>query len=298
MKSMGGMNKRRAGELVRAVFKALLPHEEGLPVKEVLRQVEDALSLTPYEESVYPNRPGVRRFDKIIRFTTIAQVKAGWLIKDKGMWSLTDAGRRAYQQYPDAEAFQGEANRLYDVWAGARPTEEIDEESSEPSTNAATTLEEASDEAWESLESYVREMQPYAFQDLVAALLRGMGYHVAWVAEQGADGGIDIVAYNDPLGTKMPRIKVQVKRRQDRIGVEEVRSFMAVLGDQDVGLFVSTGGFTKEAQNTARTKESQQLTLLNLKELLELWVDHYDKLKEEDRMRLPLRPIYYLDIER
>jgi len=129
---------------------------------------------------------------------------------------------------------------------------------------------------------------------LVAALLRGMGYHVSWVSPPGPDKGIDILAYTDPLGTRNPRIKVQVKRHQDAINVDGLRSFMAVLGDQDVGIFVSTGGFTSAAESEARTQEKRKITLLDLEKLFDLWVEHYDKLTESERRLLPLKPVYYL----
>jgi hypothetical protein len=48
---------------------------------------------------------------------------------------------------------------------------------------------------------------------------------------------------------------VQVKRRTDRIGAGELRSFMAVLGSQDVGIFVAAGGFTPDAEAEARSQE-------------------------------------------
>jgi len=44
-----------------------------------------------------------------------------------------------------------------------------------------------------------------------------------------------------PYVTRPPRVKVQVKRQQQAVSVEGLRSFMAVLGDEDVGLFVCTG---------------------------------------------------------
>jgi restriction system protein len=137
-------------------------------------------------------------------------------------------------------------------------------------------------------------MNPYDLQKLVAALLRAMGYHISWIAPPGPDKGIDIVAHNDPLGTTTPRIKVQVKRRADKINVDGLRSFMALLGEQDVGIFVSIGGFTSDAALEARTKETRKLTLVDLKTLVDLWVEHYDKVAESDRLFLPLRPIYYL----
>ncbi len=294
---MAQIPRLRQGELVRKVFEILIAHPEGLAAKDVLRQVEQALPLTDYERSDYPNRPGIRRFEKIVRFSTIAPVKAGWMVKEKGSWKITEEGRSAFARLKDPEEFQREAGRLYREWAGRQIPEEEDEAVPEGGpVEATTTLEEAEEEAWRSLENYIPTLNPYDFQKLVAALLRGMGYHVAWVAPPGPDRGVDILAYNDPLGTKMPRIKVQVKRRQDKIPVEEIRSFMSVLGDQDVGLFVATGGFTSDAQTTARMKESQQITLLGLEELFDLWVEHYDKIKEEDKRLLPLKPIYYLDL--
>jgi restriction system protein len=137
-------------------------------------------------------------------------------------------------------------------------------------------------------------LAPSDFQDLVTALLRGMGYHVAWVAPPGPDGGMDVVAFPDPLGTGRPRLKVQVKRKQDRVAVEGLRSFLALLGDQDVGLFVAAGGFTKEAEAEARRQERRQVTLLDLKRLFDLWVEYRDRIPEEGRQLLPLRPVYYL----
>jgi restriction system protein len=99
-----------------------------------------------------------------------------------------------------------------------------------------------------------------------------MGYFVSWVSPPGPDKGIDILAYTDPLGTKNPRIKVQVKRRSDAINVDGLSSFLALLGDQDVGIFVCTGGFTSAAEMEARTQEKRKITLVGLEKLFDLWV--------------------------
>lgn len=64
----------RAGEPVRKVFEVLLPYPDGLPAKEVLPQVESGLTLSEFERSGYPKHPGVRRFEHIVLFSTIAPV--------------------------------------------------------------------------------------------------------------------------------------------------------------------------------------------------------------------------------
>ena len=137
-------------------------------------------------------------------------------------------------------------------------------------------------------------MDPYDFQKMVGELLKAMGYYPTWIAPPGPDGGLDIIAYPDPLGTRPPRIKVQVKRQQQRVSADGVRSFIALVNEDDAGLFVCTGGFTKDAENFARHQERRKITLINLDRLVELWIEFYSKLNDVARDRLPLTPIYFL----
>jgi restriction system protein len=291
---MAEITTKRRGELVRKVIEVLKNHPEGLQAQDVLKQVEDSITLTPFEQSTYPNNPGVRRFEKIVRFATIGPVKAGWILKSKGRWTVTEQGLMAYRDFRDPERFTSEARRLYRQWAANRPEPNAEEVSEVEAADVSGTFEEAEESAWSSIEQHLVSMSPYDFQNLVAALLRAMGYHVSWIAPPGRDGGIDILAHTDPLGINMPRIKVQVKRRADKIAVDGLRSFMAVLGDQDVGLFVSAGGFTREAENEARTQEKRKITLLGLEQPFDLWLEHYAKVEEADRQLLPLKPVYFL----
>ena len=290
---MAEVTARRRGELVRAVFDVLIEHPDGLPAKDVLQRVAGRLKLSEFEKADYPNRPGVRRFEKHVRFATIKAVKAGWLLKKKGEWIITSEGADAFKKYSDPEQLEREAGKLYRRWADSRP-ESPEPDADEPEVSAETTIEEAEENAWREVERYLTSMPPYDFQALVAALLRGMGYHVAWVAPPGKDGGIDILAHTDVLGTSTPRIKVQVKRQQSKVSVDGLRSFLAVLGDQDVGLFVSTGGFTSDAENEARHQEKRRVTLVDLEALFDLWTEHYERVEESDRALLPLRSVYYL----
>ncbi len=287
---MAEITRRRSGELVRGVFSILLRHPDGLAAKEVLQQLEHEVPPTEFEASTYPDRPSVRRYGKIVRFSTISAVKAGWLIKDKGAWSLTDLGRAAFDKHRDPEDFNREAGRLYRKWKSERDS---DGNGDDP-TETAITLEEAEEAAWSEIEEFLEEMNPYDFQDLVAGLLRGMGYFVDWVSPPGPDKGIDIIAHVDPLGVKGPRVKAQVKRRADKVAVDGVRGFMALLGESDVGLFVCTGGFTRDAEEEARRQEKRRIMLLDLKRLFDLWTEHYERVPEAQRRLLPLRPVYYL----
>jgi restriction system protein len=280
---------------MRGLLAVLTEHPDGLPAHEALAKLEAVIPPTPFEDSDYPKHPGVRRREKIVRFSTIPLVKAGWMRKDKGTWRITEEGQHAFVQYQDPVTFLNQSLKLYRAWKKAQPDIEDPEEIDEEAVESSSALEEAEEAAWSGIQTYLLSMNPYDFQDLVAALLKAMDYHVNYVSPPGPDRGLDIVAHTDPLGATGPRIKVQVKRRADKTSVDGIRSFMSLLGSQDVGLYVSTGGFTTEAEREARAQESRRLTLVDLNRLLELWVEHYDRIPEAERGLLPLRPVYFLD---
>jgi restriction system protein len=120
-----------------------------------------------------------------------------------------------------------------------------------------------------------------------------MGYHVPWVAPEGPDGGNDVIAYADSLGIGGPTIRIAVRRRGQSQSVSDIREFLSTLHDGDVGLFVATGGFTKDAQNLARHDE-RRLRLIDLDRFLGLWIESYSRIPEPERSLLPLRPVYFL----
>ncbi len=64
----------------------------------------------------------------------------------------------------------------------------------------------------ELIRSKVAGLDGYEMQDLVAGILRAMGYYTR-VSPPGADGGVDIVASSDPLGIEQPMVRAQVKAR-------------------------------------------------------------------------------------
>lgn len=291
-----GITRERTGFLLQTLFRVLLEYPDGIAAREALDTVANKIELTDHEAGDYEK--GGRRFDKILRFATIDAVKAGWMTKNKGTWAITIMGQDALKSYSKPDVFYKEASRLYWKWRRSNPVEEISTEdiSSEATEEreATVTFEEAEEQAWNEIGTYLENIDPYDLQDLVAALLEAMGYFVNWISPRGKDAGLDIVAYADPLGTKPPRIKVQVKRRKDIIGVEELRSFLALINDDDVGIFVTTGGFSKDATDLARHQERRRITLIDQKKLVDLWIEYQGKVASDKRNALPLKPIYFL----
>jgi restriction system protein len=295
---MADITWKRTGTLLIKLFRILKDAPDGLPAGVALAKVAEGETLSEYEAGTYST--GARRFEKIVRWATVDLVKAGWLLKHKGVWSITEAGRTAYQTYPEPEAFYREAVKLYRQWKRSQVPEtpnslnDAEPTAEEIQKSNQVTFEQAEEQAWQEIESYVGNMDPYEFQKLVADLLKAMGYYPSWVSPPGKDGGLDIIAHPDPLGTRPPRIKVQVKRVQTKIAVDGVRSFLALINEDDAGLFVATGGFTREAEDLARMQERRKISLIDLERLFELWKEFYLKLDEQARERLPITPIYFI----
>jgi restriction system protein len=187
------------------------------------------------------------------------------------------------------------ATTAYKKWSdeNQRVIEVQDDDTGEEEQEQEATIDEIEQMAIDGLKKQIGLKNPYEFQELVAALLRGMGYYTPFVAPQGKDGGIDVIAYRDPLGTVSPRIKVQIKHRDTSASVQEVRQLMGLLqNDNDVGMFVSSAGFTSDAKTTARGSHVH-VELIDLERFIALWQEFYPKLTDEDKALLPLVPIYF-----
>lgn len=295
---MAEITRKRTGELLRKLFEILIKAPDGLQARDALTALSKQVTLTPYEAGNFES--GGVRFEKIVRFATVDCVKAGWMQKNKGMWSITQTGINAYKEIAEPEAFYKAAVKLYRQWKSAQQGEaaalldvSVDEQNS-VEKETSITFEQAEEQAWTEIEQHLLAMNPFEFQYLVADLLKAMKYHVSWISPPGKDGGVDILAYTDPLGTRPPRIKVQVKRVSQKVTSDTLRSFISLIGNDDVGLFVSTGGFTKDAQDLARMQETRKITLIDISKLIDLWVEFYAKLEDPARRRLPLTPIYFL----
>jgi restriction system protein len=189
------------------------------------------------------------------------------------------------------------ANDAYHEWRRLNPKVETPDE--DPNDESAEkdngmNLDMLESDAREGIRKFIVSKSPYEFQDMVAALLRAMDYHTPFIAPKGKDGGVDVIAYVDPLGATTPRIKVQVKHYPDTpIAAKEIRSLVGILRDGDIGLFVTSGTFSPAAKQEAITSK-EYVKLIDGDELITLWQQYYTKMSDEDKNRLPLRYIAFL----
>lgn len=289
-----------AAKVIYAALLYLVERGGEAPSKDVIAAVGQRVQFNDWEQGIY-EKTGNTRWVSILRFFSIDLIKAGFLVKDKGVWFVTPEGEAALRlgEVGLLEA----AGQAYVEWRKQNPKAETPVKTTDndlgveltEAEEQESTIDEVEAEANDSLITRVNNLPPYDFQALVAALLRGMGYYTPFVAPKGKDGGIDVMAYQDPLGVAGVRIKVQVKHRDSAATVQEVRELMGLLRKGgDVGMFVSSGGFTADAKAESRTA-SVHVELVDLRRFLDLWRQFYPKLEEEDKNRLRLKPIYFFD---
>ena len=164
--------------------------------------------------------------------------------------------------------------------------DDAEDEAADDDARAATY-----DNGIELIKDRVNQLEWEDMERLVAGLLKAMGY-CARVMPKGPDGGRDVVASPDALGLESPRIVAEVKHRKGAMGAPAVRSFIGGLRAGDRGLYVSTGGFTKEARYEA-DRATVPVRLLNLDDFVRYYVEVYDKADDETRSILPLTRIWW-----
>lgn len=280
-----------AAKVMFEAFKILKQNGNEMQIGDLMKEIEKNVTLNEWDKERY-EKSGYVRWKSILQFYSIDCLKAGYLLKKKGRWYLTQEGEEAISL--GQTKLLETARKAYMQWKNEQPgdAEVVDAEIDEATTSLA--FEEIEQIAMEGIEKFIHKKNAYEYQDLVAALLRAMGYHTPFVAPKGKDGGIDIIAYQDPLGTESPRIQVQIKHREMSANVQEVRQLMGLLQKAgDVGIFVSTGGFTSDAKITDRSSNIH-VELIDLARFISLWEDFYNKMSDEDKNLLPLRPIYFL----
>ena len=293
-KEQFGRSKACATKTLYAVMKEISRRGGSIPVKDIYPFVNENVSLTDWEREPAGKMQYIR-WTNSFQFYSIDYQKAGFIVKKNGFWYITPEGEKALKKSP--EEVMNLARAAYVEWKKTREIEEGPEEEPTDETaekDNAMNLDLLESDAREGIRQFIVSKSPYEFQDMVAALLRAMGYHTPFIAPKGKDGGIDIIAYVDPLGAQTPRIKVQVKHKPDTaIGASEVRALSGILKAGDIALFVTSGTYSADARNAASGND-KFIRLIDGNDFIDMWQEYYDKMSDDDKNMLPLKRIAFL----
>ena len=295
------LSLRELGDLLVVEAMRLLRDNGSMPVAKIVEALAkhpkiDNAALEIYESS------GLPKWVNTLYFQSINFTKAGLLRKESKIWSLTDDGRHRLKT-DSAEALARLASDRYLEWKKSRDhvvsaaKQGESQESDDIGESDEWRRQRREEQALAEIKEFIQRMDPYEFQNLVASLLRAMGYFIASVSPPGPDGGTDITAYEDPLGASGARLKVQVRRFKDvKTSESKVSELQGRLSDGEVGVFVCTSGFSSNGRKFAHNA-AKRMRLIDMEEFIRLWIEFYPKLSEEGRNRLPLYTVHFLDEE-
>lgn len=123
---------------------------------------------------------------------------------------------------------------------------------------------------------WVYQLNPRAFEKLVAEIFKDMGCDVE-LTPQSRDGGRDVLAhFNSPIGRMLTIIECKRYAADRKVGLDIVERFLFTVKDRDranAGLIATTSSFTSEAMATAH----QYKYLLQLRDFSGVrdWIGKY-----------------------
>ena len=284
--------KACAAKTLYAVMQEMKRRGGSMPAKDLYPFVNENVELTDWEREP-AGKMGNIRWTNSFQFYSIDYVKAGFIVKNNGTWYLTPEGEAVLKK--SKEEVMIIANDAYHAWKRLQDQEEKNSGPDEvPEPDNSVNLDMLESNAREGIKQFIATKTPYEFQFMVAALLRAMGYHTPFIAPKGKDGGIDIIAYVDPLGAQTPRIKVQVKHKPETaVGASDIRALLGILRTGDIALFVTSGTFSPDAKNTA-TNSREFIRLIDGDDFIDMWQEYYPKMNDDDKNMLPLKQISFL----
>lgn len=113
-------------------------------------------------------------------------------------------------------------------------------------------------------------MPAFSFEDLVAEVLRHLGFENINVTAKTGDGGIDVTGELVVAGAIKNNICVQVKRWRNNVQRSSIAELRGSLRPYQTGLFITTSDYSKPAIDEANDPYKAPISLINGKELVEI----------------------------
>ncbi len=160
----------------------------------------------------------------------------------RGIWRLTELGWKTHLTLEQAR----EIGRHDKIVGRQAP-----DESEPPEDDAEQHHGDATQQSLSLIET-IRELPPRGFERLCQRILRELGFAEVVVTGRSGDGGIDghgVLKVNELVSFQ---VLFQCKRYQGSVNSGEIRNFRgAMSGRTDLGIFLTTGLFTSDAQREA-----------------------------------------------
>jgi restriction system protein len=226
---------------------------------------------------------GEPRFRNQVHWARFYLAKEGLIDSSKrGVWSLTDTGRKTHLTYKDAHALFLKWVKIHQEMRRSKPAA-----AEEPVDKLIDAPLPVSDHRSGVIDILLR-LSAKGFEKFSQRLLRESGFTTVIVTGQSGDGGIDgngTLQINELVSFK---VLFQCKRYKGSVSPSAIRDFRgAMAGRADKGIVITTGSFTAEARREASRDGVPPIELIDGERLVDLL----------ERLELGLRPIRTYEID-
>lgn len=282
--------------LHEAALRALASAPGGqLKASALKAAIEATVPLDDWARETYAST-GHTRWRSILAFSSVGMVKAGYVSKERGVWTLLPEGRALLARGLEPGSYVPDLDRRYRQWKTSQLSQpaaqdvpsaaaEEDEEAAgadpleAPDERMDRTLKAAHVALAAELIAAIKACEPEFFERLVVQLLLKMGYggsrqEAGRAVGRTGDNGIDGIINEDRLG--LDAIYLQAKRWEGSVGEGPIRDFKGALDAKGAqkGVFITTSSFTPAAVDAARTSRSYKIVLIDGARLAELMIEH------------------------
>lgn len=250
-------------EMFNVLVESLRELGGSATVNELEQRVASKLDLSEEDLSVMQGPKGYRsKFGYNLAWTR-TYLKAYGILDNssRGIWVLTDRGQHTESLKPE------EVKRYVKREFKSRKTIETGLEEGE-------NPEDVKDSWQDSIIKQMLALTPSGFENLCQRILRESGFVEVEVTGRSGDGGVDgkgIVKLGGLLGF---RVVFQCKRYNGTVSSHHIRDFRGGLeGRADKGLFITTGTYTRDAQQEAKREGATPIDLIDGRDLAERMKD-------------------------
>ena len=181
----------RGVSFIKFVLGLLRAHPDGMRPRDIYMEIQSKLPLDDFDKETMKGS-GLPRWRATLHFHSVAATKAGLLVKSDGRWRVTDEGQK-FVTLPDYELKRLMRSRYREWrWSHQKAKTALELQTLSTKRHHSTLpflFEDAKEKAREEIDTYLDTLSGYEFQNLVAALLEGMGYATSTVSKPGSDGG-------------------------------------------------------------------------------------------------------------
>lgn len=228
--------------------------------REIDEGVAEHMSLSDEQISQLHDKKGTRTRLNYNLAWSRTYLKATGILNnsERGIWLLTTKGY-ALKNIDKAK-----------IKANVRKKQPRGGEKSQ-TANLSVATESDDYEVWRNaLIETILELPPDGFERLCQYILRESGFIEVEVLGKSGDGGIDGKGNMQLSGLLKFQCYFQCKRWRGSVGSKDIRDFRgAMVGRSDKGLFITTGGFTKAAQEEASRDGAPPIDLIDGEMLLD-----------------------------